>query len=149
MADGSSRRGEAKLRARECRRLTWSEALLALLVSHVAGDVLFQTDWQARHKGHGVPDAQGRRALATHVTTYMVAFVPALVWIALETSAIRAVAVAVLVAVTHLAIDEGRLVRIWLRDVKLAVSPSPALSIAVDQSFHVLCLFGAALVAAG
>jgi hypothetical protein len=55
----------------------------------------------------------------------------------------------VLVAATHLAIDEGRLVRIWLRKVKHAVSPSPALSIAVDQSFHLLCLFGAALVAAG
>jgi hypothetical protein len=129
--------------------LTWSEALLALLVSHVAGDVLFQTDSQARHKGHGAADPQRRRALGSHLTTYMLAFVPALVWIALETSAIRAVAVAVLVATTHLAIDDGRLVRIWLRDVKLALSPSPALSVAVDQSFHVLCLFGAALVAAG
>jgi len=128
--------------------LTWSEALLALLVSHVAGDVLFQTDWQARHKGRGVHDPQGRRALAGHLTTYMLAFVPALVWIALETSTIRAVAVGVLVATTHLAVDQGRLVRVWLRNVKSAVSPSPALSIAVDQSFHVVCLFGAALVAA-
>ena len=78
----------------------------------------------------------------------MLAFVPALVWIALETSTIRAVAVGVLVATTHLAVDQGRLVRVWLRNVKSAVSPSPALSIAVDQSFHVVCLFGAALVAA-
>jgi hypothetical protein len=128
--------------------LTWSEALLALLVSHVTGDVLFQTDWQARHKGHGLPDTQGRHALASHLATYMLAFVPALVWIGLETSAIRAVAVGVLVAATHVAVDEGRLVRVWLRKVKLATNPSAALSIAVDQSFHILCLFGAALLAA-
>jgi len=67
--------------------LTWSEALLALLVSHVAGDVLFQIDSQVHRKGHGARDPQRRRALAGHLTTYMAAFVPALVWVALETSA--------------------------------------------------------------
>ncbi len=129
--------------------MSWSEALLALLVSHTVGDVLFQTDWQARGKAQGLQASPGCRALAAHLGTYMVAFIPALVWIGLETSALRAIAVAAVVGFTHLAIDDGRLVRSWLHQVKHAASPTVALSIAVDQSFHVLCLFGAALVAAG
>ena len=43
--------------------------------------------------------------------------------------------------------DEGRLVRTWVHDVKRAPDPPPALVIAVDQCLHLLCLFGAALVA--
>ena len=131
------------------RGVSWPEALLALLVSHAVGDLLFQTEWQALGKGQGLNAAHGRRTLGAHLSTYMLAFVPALVWIGLETSALRALAVAAIVAVTHLLIDDGRLVRAWLRDVKHAANPSVGLTIAVDQSFHLLCLLGAALVAAG
>jgi Protein of unknown function (DUF3307) len=135
-------------RTHECQRVSWSEALLALVVSHVVGDVLLQTEPQARAKGYGFGNAEGRRALSGHIATYMLAFIPALVWIAVETSVLRAVVVAALVAITHLVIDDGRLVGNWLHTVKRSVVPAPALSIAVDQSFHVLCLLGAALVAA-
>jgi hypothetical protein len=128
--------------------VTWSEALLALLVSHVAGDVLIQTEWQALMKMRGVGDPVGRRALARHIVTYTAGFLPALAWIAAETNVFRAVAVGALVATTHLVIDDGRLVSAWLRKVKRAVDPTTALTIAVDQSFHILCLLGAALVAA-
>jgi Protein of unknown function (DUF3307) len=127
--------------------LGWSEALLALLLSHVVGDVLFQTDLQARTKDKGLATQVGRRGLTLHVLTYMVAFVPALVWLAFETGVARALLVAALVAVTHFVVDDGRLVRGWLRTVKGVARPPVALSIAVDQSFHVLCLLGAALVA--
>jgi hypothetical protein len=129
--------------------VSWSEALLALLVSHVVGDVLFQTEAQARDKEGGLSDPAGRRALARHVATYLAAFIPALVWIGIEAGALRALTVAALVAITHLVLDDGRLVGLWLRKVKRTADPARALSIAVDQSFHLLCLFGAALVAAG
>src|SRR5207248_1955474 len=56
-----------------CQRVSWSEALLALLVSHAVGDVLLQTDWQARMKGRGVRDPVGRRALSRHISTYILA----------------------------------------------------------------------------
>ncbi len=128
--------------------MTWSTALLALLVSHAVGDILLQTDWQAMHKSHGLTDPVGRRALLRHVTAYMIAFLPALVWIGSETSALRALAVAALVAVPHLLIDDGTVVRFWLREVKGTSSPALGLAIATDQTFHVLCLLGAALVAA-
>jgi hypothetical protein len=122
--------------------------MLALLLSHAVGDVLLQTDRQAEGKSRGIGDATGRRALAVHVGSYTLAFVPALVWIGVETDAVRAVAVAAIVAVTHLVIDDGRLVAAWMHTVKRAAHPPLGLSIAVDQTFHALCLFGASLVAA-
>jgi hypothetical protein len=129
-------------------QITWPGALLALLVSHVVGDVLLQTDRQAAHKTKGAGDALARRALAGHVATYTLAFVPALAWIGRDRGLRRALSVCGLVAGPHLLIDDGRLVQAWLRGVKGARGPAPALVIAVDQSFHVLSLTGAALVAA-
>jgi hypothetical protein len=77
----------------------------------------------------------------------MVAFIPALFWIGSQTTARRAVGVAALVAIPHVLIDDGTLVRFWSRAVKGTTSPALGLMIAIDQSFHVLCLLGAALVA--
>ena len=127
--------------------MNWSEAFLGLLISHAVGDVLLQTDWQAMNKSTGSGKPLGRRALLGHVATYMVAFIPALVWIGEQTSPWRAVSVGALVAIPHLLVDDGTLVRIWLRGVKGTTVPAPGLMIATDQSFHVLCLLGAALVA--
>jgi hypothetical protein len=128
--------------------MTWVGALVALLVSHVVGDVLLQTDWQAVHKVAGLADRIGRRALFRHLATFTLAFVAALIWIGEETTVLRAVVVGVLVAVPHMVIDDGRLVRAWLRNVKATPRPPFALLVAVDQSFHLLCLTGTALVAA-
>jgi hypothetical protein len=128
--------------------MTWSSVLLALLVSHAVGDVLFQTDWEAVNKIGGLRARRSARALVTHVVTYTVAFVPVLVWIANDRSAARAVEIAALVALPHLLIDDGRLVRIWLERVKGAQRPGLGLTIAVDQAFHVVCLLGVALLAA-
>lgn len=129
--------------------MTWSAALLALIVSHVVGDVLVQSDWQAINKVRGLGDPTARRALLLHVSTYTLTFVPALIWIGSKTTAGRAIGVGALIAIPHLLIDDGHLVRYWLRDVKRNPEPALALVIAVDQSFHVLCLLGAALFAAG
>ncbi len=126
--------------------MSWPEALLALLVSHVAGDVLLQTDWQARTKQRGLRDAAGRRALARHVGTYTLAFVPAISWIWIEEDLVHALLVVLVVMITHVIIDDGRLVSIWTRKVKRAAEPALALTIAVDQSFHIVCLLGAALL---
>ena len=103
--------------------MSWSAVLLALLVSHAVGDVLLQTDWQATNKVRGLGDSTSRRALVAHLSTYTVAFVPALIWIADRTFAWRAVAVLAIITVPHLAIDDGRIVRVWLRRVKGATTP--------------------------
>ena len=127
--------------------MSWPGAFLVLLVSHAVGDVLLQTDWQAVNKTRGLGDDAGRRALIRHVAIYTLAFIPALIWIADERSVGRAIAVAAAVALPHVLVDDGHIVRAWLRTVKHVSDPPLGLSIAVDQSLHLLCLFGAALLA--
>ena len=129
--------------------MSWPAAMLAPLVSHAVGDVLLQTESQAVAKAGGLSDPAARLALGRHVAVYTLALVPALVWIGRQTSAVRAVAVGALVAILHLLVDDGRLVRAWLRYVKRAPASALVPTIAVDESFHLVCSFGAALVAAG
>ncbi len=128
--------------------MSWAAVLLALLASHLVGDFLVQTEWQAINKRGGLIDASSRRALIAHLFAYMATFVPVLVWIGIRTSPWRAVAVAAVVAVPHLLLDDGHFVRFWLRVVKRAPDPSVALTVSVDQTFHVVCLVGAAALAA-
>ena len=127
--------------------MNWVEAFAVLFVSHLVGDFLFQTDWQARNKEFGLGrDPVHRRALLAHVATYMLAFVPALVWIGIETDAAWAVAIGVVIAVPHLVQDDRRLLDAYMARVKGLAETSSGLRVAVDQAFHVLFLFGTALL---
>lgn len=128
--------------------MAWTEVFLVLIVSHLVGDFLLQTDWQAKYKYGGMgSDPVRRRALGTHVLTYMLAFVPALVWIAAEGGLARAVLAAIIVAVPHWVQDDGRLLDLYIGAVKGAGAElSPGLRVAVDQSFHAVALFLTALI---
>lgn len=127
--------------------MSWVSVLAAFLVAHMVGDYLFQTDWQARNKRGGLgPDPVARRALVSHVTTYTLAFLPALVWIGTELEPVWAVVAGALVFFPHLLIDDGRIVRLYLVRVKRADGLNLGLAASVDQSFHVLSLFLVALL---
>jgi hypothetical protein len=128
--------------------MTWPPVFAAFLVCHLAGDLLLQTEWQALTKVRGLGDPEGRRALMAHALTYTVPYLPVLVWIGDERNALRAVVAAALIALPHVVIDDGRLVRVWLREVKHSPNPAPSLRLMVDQSFHVVCLLGVAVLAA-
>lgn len=125
------------------------EIFAVLVVSHLAGDFLLQTEWQASHKRGGLgPDPTARRALFSHIGTYTLCFVPALIWLAGDIGAWAAVGIVALVAVPHLIVDDGRLLEAYMRRVK-GLEPEPGyLYMAVDQSVHVIMIFGAALLAA-
>jgi Protein of unknown function (DUF3307) len=128
----------------------WSDVFLVFAVSHLVGDFAFQTEWQAQHKRGGLgPDPVARRALVTHVLTYTLAFVPALVWLWDDLGA-GVLALAALLAGEHLVQDDGRLLSSWVRSVK-RTDPSrhPPVMIAVDQTFHAVVLLALALLAAG
>ena len=130
--------------------MTWSEVFIVLLVCHLAGDFILQTEWQALHKLGGLGrDPERRRALVLHVTTYSIPVLAALVLVAVQRDAGRAVAAAVIIVVTHLIQDDGRLLRAYVKRVK-KTDPQfgTPLMIAIDQSFHIVWIFGAALVAA-
>ena len=127
--------------------MSWVSVFAGFLVAHMVGDYLLQTDWQARHKRGGLGnDPVARRALVTHVTTYTLAFLPALIWIGTELEPAWAVIAGALIFVPHLLIDDGRAVRLYLVRVKRADGMNIGLAASVDQSFHVLSLFFVALL---
>jgi Protein of unknown function (DUF3307) len=126
----------------------WVEVFAVFIVCHLAGDYLLQTDWQAAHKRGGLgSDPERRRALVYHVTTYTLAYSPALVWLASELDA-GIIWVAALIFFPHMVQDDGRVLDRYMRDVKnLSFRDNPLVFGAVDQSFHVLTLFGISLLA--
>jgi hypothetical protein len=129
--------------------MPWVEIFAVLLVAHLVGDFLLQTEWQATNKFGGLGrDPVKRRALVMHVLTYSVPFVPAIVWLADHESAGATVACAAVVVGTHFVQDDGRLLATYMRDVKKtnAEFGSP-LWMSVDQSCHIAFLFCAALLA--
>jgi uncharacterized protein DUF3307 len=127
--------------------VNWVSVFAAFLVAHMVGDYLFQTDWQARHKRGGLSgDRIAFKALVAHVTTYTLAFLPALIWIGDQLDPGWAVLAAALIFVPHLILDDGRIVRAYLANVKRAEGFDLGLAASVDQSFHVLSLFLVALL---
>jgi hypothetical protein len=129
------------------RALDWSDVFVVFGVSHLVGDFLFQTEWQAQHKRGGLgADPVARRALAMHVLTYTLAFVPAFVWLWDELGA-GVLALAALVAGTHFVQDDGRALTAYARTVKRTdPDKHPAVYAAADQSLHAVVLFGLALL---
>jgi hypothetical protein len=129
--------------------MDWIEIFGVFVVSHLAGDYLLQTEWQARHKRGGLGhDPVSRRALISHIATYGLAFVPAFVWLADEMGA-AVLGIAALILLPHLVQDDGRPVSAYISAIKGTVADADDfLFTAVDQSFHLIALFLVALVAA-
>jgi len=121
--------------------MAWVEVFVVFVVCHLVGDYLLQTDWQATHKRGGLgPDPQSRRALASHIFTYTLAYVPAFIWLATDIGAGLA-AVVPLVAVPHWIQDDGRLLTIYIRKVKgPQAAQNKTVAATADQSFHVVAL---------
>jgi hypothetical protein len=129
-------------------QVRWEAVFVTFGVCHLIGDFILQTDWQATNKRGGLSrNREARRALLSHVTVYTLVFVPAIVWIALNRSA-WAVGLLAVIFIPHLILDDTRVVMAWNRWVKGSTpNPGEPLYLAVDQSFHMLFLFGAALLA--
>jgi hypothetical protein len=127
--------------------MTWVEVFIAFVVSHLVGDYLLQTDWQARNKRGGLARgaaADARRALFTHVSTYTLAFVPVLV---VSDLGLELLWVVPAIFLPHLIQDDGRLLHTYMKRVKrLDPQENLAVSIAVDQTFHLLALVVLALL---
>ena len=130
--------------------MPWIEVFAVLVVSHLAGDFLIQTDWQATNKHEGLGrDPERRRALVAHVFTYTCCFAPALAWLAGDLGATGTIALAAGIFLPHLVQDDGRLLDSYVRAVKHTEPEPGMLMLMVDQSFHILVLFGLAVAAGG
>jgi len=128
--------------------MPWVEVFAAFVVCHLVGDYLLQTDWQALHKRGGLgSDPVSRRALVSHIATYTLAFVPALIWLSDDIGA-WAIGVAALIAVPHMVQDDGRLLATYMVGVKHTdPRANPSVAAAADQTFHMVALFLTALLA--
>ena len=81
------------------------------------------------------------------MATYTLAFVPAFVWLWQESGALVP-ALAALLFATHVIEDDGRLLHGYMRRVKHTdPAAHPMVTVAVDQTLHVVVLFGLALLA--
>jgi hypothetical protein len=124
------------------------------LAAHQVADYWVQRGWQTMRKG--LPGWAGRWACAAHVTTYTLTLALFLAlaawWLALPVSPGRAAAGLAVSAVTHYFADR----RTPLRRVAEMTGKGEfwhygngAGAAHLDQSWHVACLFIAALVTAG
>ncbi len=145
MASGAAatRRGDA---------VSWSALFGAFVLSHLLGDFVLQTDWQANQKEHGLiaGSSVNRRALMLHGLMYTAAFIPVLVWIGIESGVGVAIGAAALVWLPHVIVDDGLLVGWWIRHVKhVSGPPTTVVRLGVDQSTHLLALAAVALLVTG
>jgi hypothetical protein len=135
----------------ELKAVSWPALFGVFLLSHLAGDFLLQTDWQANNKQGGLgAHPRARRALALHGVTYTLAFVPALLWVADNSGVAAAVGVALLVALPHVVVDDGRLVGAWVHHVKRVDGvPTTVVRLGVDQTLHLFALAAVAFLVTG
>ena len=127
--------------------MPWVEVFVVMVVSHVFGDFILQTEFQATNKHGGLGrDPVKRRALASHTLTYACAYIPMLVWLSTECSVATVVGLAFAIAVPHGLQDDGRVIKWWMRSVKHTEAAPGMLAIFVDQSFHLVALLITAVV---
>ncbi len=128
--------------------MPWVEVFAVFVVSHLVGDYMLQTEWEALNKRGGLSGPPtARRALLSHIATYTLAFVPSLIWL-WQSDKAWVFALAAVIAFPHMIQDDGRLLTAYARRFKKADIQSDALlGHALDQAFHVLALFLTALLA--
>ena len=112
-----------------------------LIVTHLVGDWLLQTEWMATEKHHN------RRALLAHVAVYHALMLVALGYRFGFTNGTVYAVVAGL-ALSHTVLDRGWPVLRIMRVLRISVTRAPEkwLVVAVDQTLHILLLAAAALV---
>lgn len=104
-----------------------------LLIGHLVGDFLLQSNWMATHK------EKDWRALAVHSLVYTIT----IYLFSLIAGGLSLLALVIIFA-AHVILDQRGVVRWWLTNV----SKSPDLTwlqIMVDQTLHLLVLFVIAL----
>jgi hypothetical protein len=125
----------------------WVEVFVVFGLSHLVGDYLLQTDWQARWKHRGLSGGEGLKALSSHILTYTLAYVPALIWIADECglSGGQVALTVAAISIPHLLQDDGRVLAAYMTRVKKLDLQNTLVTGAVDQTCHLIALFALAL----
>jgi len=127
--------------------MPWVEVFAVFIVSHLVGDYMLQTEWEALNKRGGLSGPPtARRALLSHIATYTLAFVPAFIWL-WDSLHWGVIGLAALIAIPHLIQDDRRLLTSYARVFKKAdLDAHPELGLTLDQAFHFVALFLTALL---
>ena len=106
-----------------------------LLMGHLAGDWLLQSEWQARNK------YRSWRALLTHVVIYHL-LIFAVLLLRIGPDVARVYVVILVLASTHALIDRRLSLILLMRKLRIAgdAPPEPWLILVVDQVIHILLL---------
>lgn len=111
-----------------------------LILAHVLGDWLLQTEWQAENK------QQNWRALLVHLVIYHAVVAAVLIW-GFGFRGMPVVWTVAVLLITHALLDR-RATLLWImKTLRLTVARSPErwMRIAIDQALHVV-LIGAVAV---
>jgi len=112
-----------------------------LFVAHLVADWLLQTEWQALNKDHNF------RALFSHIGVYSLVMLGVLV-LDYGFRNLTVYLVVGMIALTHTFIDRRKPVTWFMKTFRLIIErkPNQILSLAVDQTFHILFLAIAVLI---
>ncbi|MEH6938157.1 DUF3307 domain-containing protein [Bacillus sp. JJ664] len=101
-----------------------------LLIGHLIGDFLFQTNWMARNK------STKWFPLLTHVSVYT-SVVVIIGWI----SGGLSIPAILMIYIGHIFLDRQRFVAFWVRTIQMADDKNKGwLTIVADQIFHIIIL---------
>ena len=106
-----------------------------LLVAHLLGDWVLQTEWQARNKGHHAA------ALLSHVLVYHVLMAVILI-VEFGWTVPLVYGCLAFLMMTHAFLDRERFVNWLVRTMRISTTQPPPrlLLVMVDQSLHLLLL---------
>jgi hypothetical protein len=109
--------------------------LESLLIAHLLGDWIFQTEWQALNK------TKNWWALFAHITVYHLILLGVLVW-RMGSINIQIVLTVALLAISHAFLDRRNLLLWIMKSLRIIVTRGSEqwLVIAVDQAIHVVLL---------
>lgn len=106
-----------------------------LLLGHLIGDWVFQSDWMAKGKRQSLVTAPG----LLHFLTYT-AVIVGILWLSgsVDKPFMVYLILGFIIFITHWLIDATNFIEIWMRFA--GQRPTPMVRVVVDQSFHILVL---------
>ena len=112
-----------------------------LFVAHLVGDWLLQTEWQALNK------SRNNWALFSHISVYSLVILGVLIF-NFGFQKVSIYLVVGLLAISHVLLDRGRFLIGYMRTFRLLVDRKPQrwLTMAVDQTFHILLIALATII---
>lgn len=103
-----------------------------LLIGHIAGDFLFQTNWMAREKENSLTALFIHSAVYTLFVGLASVLAGQFSWFAL-----------LIVLLSHMLLDDRKFVYFWVKNINHSYDTT-WLKVAVDQCWHLIILGGVA-----